>query len=425
MKTNLPLLVEWTPGAVRVVDPATGGVATGATIAECVPERGREAIVAIGRRSAFVRALPVPAGSRNDVAQVVRLGLLASIPLEISEIVFGFRLSADRRTALAGAMRAESLVRLHAEAQAAGIGVRAVLPVAFGAWLAARSRSLGRCAVVEVQDDTLSVDVVEGGELVYSRVVPASTPLDEWDDEVARGFATAGVAPAATLALGAPDLPTEFHDPKTALLQLADLSSVERLLFDIELPIRREARLARAQRWRIRRAALVAGLALATSAYAYVVRVRDAKPLVPPKALVASLRKAKEERAFVETRADGATRANRVLDVAFGPAQTIADVVSALASGTPPDAWVTGLSVSRGTPMSVAGYALRGKDVARFFDAVAKNPRFKNMQVVSTNVAVVGKTPVVQFLVSGNAVGTASYDRPLRRTARKDAKAQP
>ena len=137
MPSSFPLLVEWSPGHVRLVDPATGATTRGSTIDECLPERGRDVVIAVARRSAFVRPLPVPAGARGDVARVVQLGLLASVPLEPSELVFGYRLSDDRRTAVAGAVRAESLIRLYAESQAAGLRVKAVVPVAFGAWLAA------------------------------------------------------------------------------------------------------------------------------------------------------------------------------------------------------------------------------------------------------------------------------------------------
>ncbi len=417
MPSNLPLLAEWSPGSVRLLDPATGATARGETLAECAPERGREVVVAVGRRSAFVRALPVPAAGRAEVERIVGLGLMGSLPLEPRDTVFGYRLSPDRRAASVGAMRAESLVRLVAEAQAAGLKLRAVVPVAYGAWLAAKERGLSRCAVVSWDEGVLGVDVVEGGELVYSRAVPAAS--DEAEDEILRTLATAGAAPSAVLALAAPEVPAELHDARDALARLADLRTIDRELFSIELPARREARLARARRWRVQRALAAGIVALATVGYAGTARARAARPAQLPKGLEAAAKAARRDRDAAVARADAATKANKVLDVAFGPAQTATDVLSALANAAPRDAWVTALSVARGAPASVAGYALRGKDVTAYFDAVAKDPRFQRMQVVSTSVATVAKTPVVQFALSGDAVGTPPFDRPLKHPKEK------
>ena len=421
MRSSVPLLVEWTPGAVRLVDPTTGAESRGATLAECAPPRGRDAVVAVGRRSVFLRTVPVPPASKAEVARVIAFGLAATLPLEPKEVVFGFRTGGD--TAIVGAMRAESLERLHAEAQAAGLRVRAVLPVAFGAWLAARERSGSTWAVVEREDGGLSVDVLDRGELVYSRSVPGAA-LEDAGDEVARTFATAGVAPAKVLALASADLPADGHDPKGALLHLADLRTIGRLLFSFELPARREARTARMRRWQAQRACLAAGLALATSAYAYRERVQARRDPPPSGSLAASLQSARRERAAAEAQAAALARENRILDVAFGSAQSAADVVAAVANGTPPGAWITSLSVSRDAPVTVAGYALAGRDVPRFFRNVDHDPRFRRAQVVSTGVATLGKVPVVQFLISGDVVGTPPFDRPLRR-APKRVKAQP
>lgn len=419
MAGSLPLLVEWSPGDVRLVDPVSGRETRGATIAECGPERGRDVVVAIGRRSAFVRLVPVPRASRSELERILATRLMGSLPLEPRDLVFGYRLSSDGKRAAVGAVRAESLIRLHAEAQVAGLRVRAALPVAFGAWLAAREGGIAQGAVLGLQEGLLNIDVVEDGELAYSRAVPTVTPVEDADDEILRTFATVGMPPSPVLALAAAELPAERHEGREALLRFADLRTVESRLFTLELPARRAARLARAHRLRVARALAVAGLALATSAYAYVGRARALRPLTVSKSLADSVREARQAQSDAEARADEAERANRVLDVAFSPAQTTSDVIAALASGVPADAWITGLSVARGAPVNVAGCALHSADVSHFFDALSKSPRFHRMQVVSANAATVGKTPVVQFLVSGDLVGVAPFDRPLRKKGGK------
>ena len=89
-----PLLVEWSPNRVRAYDPSTRRLSTGATMAECVqgPQASRDVIVGISQRSAFIRSLTVPKGSRADIAKILEYQLGALFPLKPNEYVFGFRL---------------------------------------------------------------------------------------------------------------------------------------------------------------------------------------------------------------------------------------------------------------------------------------------------------------------------------------------
>ncbi len=413
---DFPLLVEWSPSCVRLLDPATGASRYGASLAECEPPRGRDVVVAISRRSAFVRSLTVPATSNAQIAEVIGFQMAQSLPLGASEVVFGFRLGANvpgkGRLAAVGAVRTESLTRIHEEARAAGLRVRAVLPVAFGSWLAARS--LGDCAVVAVEDDVLNIDLVKDGELLYSRTVPGGDP----EDEVARTFAIAEVAPMPVLALAAPEIAAEKHDPKEALAYLGDPKAIDRFLFNIEPPAAQAARSRRAERWKAQRAILATGFALGLAAYAYSTR-KEVGKTAKPTGVTASLVRERKNQREAEERLAKATRANRVLDVAFRPAQTLGDVAVALANAAGGDVWFTGLSIGRGAPVMLNGLALKERDVSRCLASLSKDARFSGMKVVSTSKNDVGKVPVTQFTITGAAQGTLPFDRPMKRS--KDA----
>lgn len=430
MKTDFPLLIEWSPTRVRVYDPGTGASKYGATIAECEPPRGREAVVAVSRRSAFVRQLTVPAASNGQIADVVRFQLAEALPLEPHEVVFGYRLGATipgrGRLAAVGAVRSESLTRIHEEARTAGLKVRAVLPIAFGSWLAARAATMTDAAVAGVDGDMINVDLIKDGELFYSRSVPSADPLGEADDEVTRTFNVAEIAPLPILTVATPEMLGNVRDPKEPLEYFADLRAVDHLLFTLESPIRQEARRRRAERWKAQRAVLAAALALAVGAFGYSVHHRRA-PAPKSSGVTIAISRARKARTAAEARTAEAQRSNRVLDVAFRPAQTLTDVVQALANAASANAWFTSVGVGRNAPVNLTGLAMSDADVTRCFESLTKETRFSGMKVVSTTKGLLGKTPVTQFMITGTAVGTLPYDRPqkAKRGGKKAVKVQP
>ncbi len=423
MKPSAPLLIEWTPTRVRIFDPVTGSTCEGASVIDCVPEAGRDAVVAVGRRSAFVRTAVVPAGSLSTTEGVLAFQMAQTLPLGPTEVVFGYRLGENvpgkGRRAAVGAVRAESLTRIDAETRAAGLRVRAVLPVAFGSWLAARAAGLRDVAVAAYANGVLDVDLVKEGELVASRSVPTEDPLDE----IERSFAVMEVAPLPTLALASPELSAARHEARSALEHLADLPTIDRLLFTLEPPARRAARAARRERWKSHRALVAALGAVALGAYAIGTRARVAKVSTKPTGVFVDAARARASQTEAQARLDRATQANRVLDVALRPPQTAGDILRAVANATSAEAWLTSLSVTRGAPIAVTGLALHGSDVSRLLAVVAGDPRFKEMRVLSTSKGLVGTTPVVQFTLAGIPVGTLPFDRPTKKRPTKEKKA--
>jgi hypothetical protein len=414
------LVVEWSPTQVRVFDPLTGLSTLGTTVAECVGEnaKGRDAVVAINRRSAFVRSMYVPNASRSEIEGILRMQLEGMLPFAPNEYALGFRLGpfheGKGRLAAVAAMKTEHLVRIAEEARASGLRVRAIVPAAGAAWLAARAHGKTDVAIVEEQGNALSIDVVKDGELRYSRSVPLPDSPEDAEDEIARTFAVAEVEPL-------PILPAE---DRPTIARLSDPVALTRL-FGFELPGKRQVKTARTAQWKAWRAIAAMAIAIGLVGYAYSVRLRQAPKTSPEEArLAGSLREARKDGAKVEDRLTRTQRAERILDAAFRPAQTMGDIVTALANETTDGAWFTSLSVGRGAPVAVSGLAVKDQDVTAFMNGVSRDTRFQGMKVVSMGRTALADTPLTQFYVVGNAVGMMPFDRPLKKE-RKDGKAKP
>ncbi|RYG26806.1 hypothetical protein EON82_01810 [bacterium] len=418
-KGNL-LVVEWSPTQVRVFDPITGLSTLGTSVAECVGEnaKGRDTVVAISRRSAFVRSMYVPNASRSEIEGVLRMQLERVLPFAPNEYALAFRLGpfveGKGRLAAIGATKTEHLGRIAEEARKSGLRVRAIVPAAGGAWLAARAHAKTDVAVVEEGFNALSIDIMKEGELRYSRSVPLPNTPEDVEDEIARTFAVAEVDPL-------PLLPAE---DRPSISRLADPVAVTRL-FGFETPGKREAKATRSAHWKKWRAIAAMGLAVGLAGYAYSIRLRQA-PKTSPEAvrLAATLRDVRKDGAKVNDRLARTQRAEKILDVAFRPSQSMGDVVTAVANATTDGAWFTSLIVGRGTPVAISGLALKDSDVTTFMNGMGRDPRFQGMKVVTMGRTAMADTPLTQFYVTGSAVGMMPFDRPLKKE-RKDVKAKP
>lgn len=412
------LLIEWSPTCVRTLDPSTGHSTYGASIADCLADApfSGDAIIAVTQRSAFIRSLYVPNGSRAEIASVIELQLPNLLPLPPSECVFGFRTGAlipgKGRIAVVGAIRAESLRRIYAEAKAGGLNVRAVVPLAFGSWLAARAHSLSECAVVEAQEGTVAIDIVRDGELAYSRSVPMPKSASAIDDEVARTFAIAEAPTSPILAIQCHGIEAAYTDAGTALQHLSDTQSIEKLLFTLEPPEKKASEKAKIHRWRATRAIAAAVVAASLGTFAVIDRTSTKGQSGSSSGLKKAMISARSEHSAAIAKLGEANKLNQILDVAFQPGQSFGDMVNVLANSASPKSWFTDLFLGRGLPISINGYALSDSDVAQFIAEVSKDPRFQEMKVVSTSKTTIGKKPVTSFQISGKPLGSIPFDHP-------------
>jgi len=417
-------LAEWSPGHVRIIDLPTLRAVEGAAFAECVDadSKGAGIVVAVGQSSAFIRNVRVPDASRNDIAKILELQGDQLLPLGGRDYVLGFRLTdvteGKGRTAVVGAIKRETLKRIYADAEAAELKVRAVLPLAFSSWLAARRHSLDSCAVVSRHGGSVAIDIVQAGELWYSRCIPDPGGAEEILDEVRRTFSICQIPTAPILAGRRADIRADVEDDRESIEYLSDEDAIGKLLFSFALPTDSESQSRRGNHLRMARALLALALALGLGAYAALKQIPAIRASHAPAADPA-LSTAQADRDAALARIDRANLANGILDVAFAPSQSFSDMVDVLSNAATRSSWFTALTIGRGKVVSVSGVALSDADVASFVGEVSKSPRFKDMKVVSATKGTVGKKTVTQFTVSGQAVGITPFDRPPKRSKTK------
>lgn len=418
------LLIEWSPSEVRVVDPDGTALVTGASIKECDSGRleGRDAIVAISQKSTFIRNISVPNASKSEIARALNIQIDQLLPMHSSSLVFGFRLGDESpgigKPAVIGAVKAESIRTLYAEAAAAGLRIRAVVPLAFGSWLAARSHSLRDCAVVSCRGESLNVDMIRDGELKYSRSIPLPDSATAIDDEIGRTFGIAEVAAAPVVSAGCSGIHADQVDDKEPIQYLSDLKAINRLLFSLDLPANSGARVARSLRWKAARATVAALVAVGMGGFAFAQHMSHGTK-TGDSAQNRAVRMARADLASVNESITRTETDNRILDVAFSPAQRFADVITVLAKTASPKTWFTGLSIGRGQPVVVNGLALSDAEVAKFIADISAESRFQEMKVLSATKATVGKSQVTQFQITGRLVGCLPFDRPVKRSKKK------
>ncbi len=412
-----PLLINWSTGSVSVFDPSTRAFITGGGLDECLNGHtaGREAVVAVSQRSAFIRCVQVPPLSKQETAQILSLKLTPLMPLEPGEYVFGFRLGANvagqGRTAVVGAVKTSTLRTIDRDCAAHGIKIRAVLPLAFGSWLAAREKLLLDGAVVESDGARLNVDVVSEGELRYSRSVPLPENRAGIEDEIARSFEIAEVVPGPVLTTGE-GIEGGEAGSRSALEYLSDPSVIDRLLFSLELPESIESRRTKALGKTVQRAILsaVAAAVLAGAA----IRSQTTHSALAAKAeasMFGDLAKAQSDQTAAVSRNLEAQDQRLLVGQAFHPAQSFSDVLGVASDRVPKDIWLTGFTLERGKSIVIRGAAMNSRAAARYAARLSQEPRFRHMKLVFANRAMAGHTQIVEFAVSGHVVGNLPIDQ--------------
>lgn len=413
----LPLLAEWSPKKVRIWDPAAQQWTVGESLRDTLDgtRSGRGLVVGVRQRSSFLRTLFVPKLSPSETARVLELQLSNLLPLKPGEYVFGYRLAHEvpgkGRMAVVGAIKTDSLRRIYAEAQEHGVKVQAVLPLSFGSWLAARARGIQKCAVVESDPDALNIDLIDQGEIVYSRSIPPVSSPDDLHDELARTASLADVEPGQVFSTGCPGIHVDITNLKEPIEYLANVRTIRELLFSFELPEKAQAREFRQTRWKAQRAIVAAAAAIALSAYAVVSR-QPAPSKTASAGSKAALKAAQTKLANSQKELADSARDNRILDVAFDPGQKFGDIITVLSQTATPESWFTNLSIVRGAPLSVSGLALSDKDVAKFSARLAQDGRFAETKVASITRATIGKKQLSQFLIIGKPLGLLAFERP-------------
>jgi hypothetical protein len=407
---------------VRVFDPISRKSVTGANLRFSISsdQSGRDVIIAISQRSAFIRQLPVPNAKPDDLHRLILLNVAPLLPLKSEEMVVGYRvpqgLTGKAKVAVIGAAKAESVQTIYKEAKELGLKIQAVLPLAFASWIVAQDLKHADCAVVTRSDTLLNIDLISAGELAYSRSVAASTTSAELAKQVASTFKIAGLSDSTILAGPGIEMKGAVSLEREPLESFENIGQIKKQLFSFNLPGRSDPKEAGSQAPAVRAlVALTAAVLLAT----YVFLILPPGGSGHSRREQQALKRAQKKETAAETQSARITEAAKVLDAAFAPAQSFTDVVTVAANAAAPTSWLTGASIERGKPILIRGHAQSGKEVAKYEEYLASQERFQSVKLVSAANAIVGKQQYVQFVISAYALGL----KPLPKAKKAGGKA--
>lgn len=404
-------VIEWSPNGVVLLDPATGKLTQGDSLASIRSKiTGDEVVIALSRRSSFIRTARLPDASKSEVQKILQLQIGTLFPVQPADTAVDFYLTDNKngegRLAVVAAIKSDVLKTVMAELIAAGLKTRAIVPAALGSALLAHQKQLSLAAVVQETPEGLAIDLIEDGELKAARVTPMPGAA-HLEAEIARSFAAAKMDPAQVVSTGGMEHSGWQSDPRSTLALLADCQlpiSLEPPDLVAKRELNRVKRFRRVSIW-----LWVAVIMLA--AVLFDQRVTQQQAVTSgEKKWTKILAKKRESKREAESKLKELRKVETVLNLGFEPRQRLVDVVSIVTKLTPEGLWVTGMTTERGKPATLRGTALNGEAVTKFLEQLSANPRFRDVKLIFANNGQIEKTAVVQFSMTFHVVGNFSLD---------------
>jgi Tfp pilus assembly protein PilN len=402
-------VLEWSPGGLTVFNPATGQLERHDSAASAARSiGGGRVLVALSRRSAFIRALRVPNASLHDVRLALRVHLDQLFPVPVEELSFSLQLTSDvtpeGRMAIVAAAPHKLLRRVAEELKAVGLEAEAVIPAAFGSAGMARALGFSTGAVVERTVEGVAIDVVVDGDLRSSRVVPDEDDPDQLMQEIERSHQMAGVHQGEIHYVRMPAASGSERSIETPTLSW--VSAALREGVELELPEQIERRERGVVHRRMRLALLAAAAAVAIVSLTVSHRMEAQR--VAQKAdrrWESILRQLESVKNGLASRALATSKSSQVLNVAFRPAQSPSDVLTLAGNLAPAGVWLTGVTFERGKPLLVRGTAKTTEAVTEYLESLSRQDRFRDVKLVFANNAMIETTPIVNFSISAHVLG--------------------
>jgi hypothetical protein len=409
---------------VTVFDTSTRQERTYEDFREAAGIGGQTAIVGVSRRSLFLRTMRVPDTDPATVRQILAMQTGDLFPVGPGEVAVDFLplsdVNADGRLALVVAIPAGDLRRIRQEAREIGLRVERVVPVALGSAIVARGIGRPDSAVISREPGGLGIDVVGGGELRHSRLVPTTALLDA---EVCRTFTVAGLPCGDTVAASNLNVPGAAAEAATTPLEALATGWPDEWRLNLELPEEIEARTKAESRLRMRSSvflALAAGALLAFVAQEHSEKVEAVRIQVGQQE--GKLRNLHSIQKDAETKATTQVGYQNTLLRAFRPAQRVGDVTALASNLAPANVWLTGVSVERGKNLVIRGTSKDGASVTAYAQRLSSEPRLRDVNIVFANDAVMNETPVVQFSITAFPVGNLPLNEPTTKKRSTPAK---
>jgi len=407
---SIGAVVEWSPTGASSYEPFSKRRHTGATISDLgLSLNGHTTMLAVSRRTVFVKPTHVPNAGEAEIRQVLQMRLGQLFPVAADDLAYDMwltgKVSSEGRVAIVCGIRAETLKALNAQAAEAGIRTSRVVPAGLGSALLARSLGQKDCTVVEETGEGLAIDIVVGGELRWSRVVPLGSSADI-EAEIERTHVMAGLPFVEVVAAGGLTYPGAVVKTDQSTLEMLASTQAQSVDVHLELPEAVAKRRARKESQKMRWAVIAAAAACILWAklgldYSQAARLAATATAASNKTLNAA--KSKESASQVQR--DDAKNLNLLLTRAYEPAQKFTDLLSIVEDDVPSNAWIGGLTLQRGKPFVLHGTSMDGEAVAGLLQKFSTNDRFRDAKLVFETNAVIETTPVVQFSMSMHVIG--------------------
>ncbi|MEZ0325117.1 MAG: PilN domain-containing protein [Fimbriimonas sp.] len=427
---DVSLVLEWSPRGVVAFEPGHKSTRAFETVAEAVANSSsKTALVAVSRRSVFVRTLYVPNAAPSEIEIIVQMKLGELFPLPANELAYSIDLTdqvtPEGRLAVVVAMPAVDLRKLHEEMRAAGVRVQRVVPVAYGSLALADSLGLKDTAVVSREEAGLGIDIVSNGVLRYSRVAGTTANASA---EVCRTYTVAGI-PCGDI-LATEGVVVDDADRISTIAPLEALAGVwPTKVPTLELPEAVALKVSRATAARRRMAAflMLAGIVLAVFAY---FDYDDSVKLVQKAEArwTTQVRRAELDRKEAEKAAETSAAMEAAMRLATEPGQNQSDIVAAAANAAPEGIWLTGITLERGKVLLLRGSARTNDDITEYLrrltlltatvsgnEGISVAPRFRDVTLAFSNTGKIDDVPILQFSISAFPVGNL----PLVDTTKK------
>jgi Tfp pilus assembly protein PilN len=412
---RLPSLhIEWSPGYVRAVNAATGQSAAGPHLADLgsILSGHKDVLVGVGRSVAFLKAVRLPKATPEDLRRILSVQIGQMFPLPPDQLAFDFYQTHDHDAngwlTIVAAMRSQDLEQLRTELQQVGLRAVRVMPVALGSAVIAKHAGTTDALVVEGTPTALTLDVVQGGVVRFSRTAP---PGSDPATEAKRTLAAAEAGDLPIVSAGGVLLSEAAPARDGTAIKLLDAAPT--FAFErTEDRLRAEAKRVAA---RTRFAALMMAAALLLAGLVWVER-NDAQAVVTR----SQGTWARELSKLRSIRDADTAKAQRVLGIqsglktAFEPAQPLSDIAAYISDNLPASVWLTGLNIERGKPIQIRGTAAQSSDVASLVDTLGGSARFRDVRLVFANSARIEEKPIVQFSITATAVGNLPMPAPVK-----------
>ncbi len=400
-------VIEYSKEGLRIYDPATAKSFNAVRLADASDDLSkRQVVIALSRRSSFVRSTRLPDVDRSALDAILGLQAVQLFPVATAELsidaAYADSRNGEGRLATLAACKSDQLRSLHEELDAVGLRPVTILPAGWASVKVAAALGHPTCAVIGNGKGEVSIDLVWEGALASSRSVPKPDSVDALQAEINRSMAALGLPQCPIVCTGGASLPGAEHWPEDPLAIVAGDASGPSL----ELPEARKAKASKEEHRKRNLALLLWVAALGVAAIVVDGRLDNADHLKKDEAQwVKHLKAVKAENGLAQAKAQELRQEQQVLSTAFDPKQPLTDVTTVLSNLTPEGLWLTGVSIERGKRATLRGTAKTGEAVSTYLASLGQQNRLRDVKLVYRNNTLIDKTPVVNFSISMHIVG--------------------